>query len=156
MLTPSWCHLHRAGLLFFVSEIFFSHVQKIFINLLSLTVNMGIFSHASAVGLSSQPMRSDVEGCTVHSCPVSIDYNHSQGVWLCYSLTILLFSLKLNSFDLEWCRSVSARHAILRNKERLVAWLFKVLQRLKTFPGNWSRIKINFSFLPGNGPRIAG
>lgn len=95
---------------------YFSHMCKKYISVLSLTVNMHVFSQASAVGLCPQPMRSDVEDCAVDPCPMSVDYNHSQGVWPCFSLAVLLFSLKLNSFDLEWCRNDSARHAVQETK----------------------------------------
>lgn len=73
---------------------YFSHTCKKYVSVLSITVNMPVFSQASAVGLSPQPVRSDVEGCAVDPCPMSVDYNHSQGVWPCYSLVVLLFSLK--------------------------------------------------------------
>lgn len=67
--------------------------EKICISLLSLALNMCTFSHVSAVDLSSQLVGSVVEACTVHSCPLSVNYNHFQGVWPSYSLVIFfLFS----------------------------------------------------------------
>lgn len=55
---------------------------------------------ASSIGLSSQPVKSNVADCTVHCCSMSVNYTHSQAGNVA---TILsddsLFCLNLNDFD---------------------------------------------------------